>query len=377
VQNAHATPESAMPLPPGMPPLPQIVEEPGPPKSATDLLAGYRSVSKPRGADIKGRITRAVGVAKKQGLAMKLGHEAKNLQAAIDTQLETLGTLTLTHRPAAVSISEEIAELSQVQDGLSQKQSTLDALRQTKGSGPVVKELSKEVAQLHIRQKAAMVAIGRKALRVRPDMPGAAGCYAALDRLHSSLAARQGELKAIEDEIGPAWHTSGMSLGATKRPLLLVGAAAGGLLLVCLLWKLLVATLSATGLLGSGYQVDYKQSLSYQFQCNELDVTVKGKAAKLAVMLTDSEGHTETRIIEENEMIKNSATVSWPIAPPGTYVLTVKTFVPEGVVFKKEFRWPLETEELPRKEPRKEKELPRRLPREIQKLPAYDEPLPR
>lgn len=43
-----------------------------------------------------------------------------------------------------------------------------------------------------------------------------------------------------------------------KRPLLVVGAAAGGLLLTYLLWKLLVATSSATGLLGSGYQADYK-----------------------------------------------------------------------------------------------------------------------
>ena len=233
----------------------------------------------------------------------------------------------------------------------------------TKGSGAVVKELNKEAAQLHIRQKAAMVAIGRKALGVRPDMPGAAGCYAALDRLHSSLAARQGELKAIEDEIGPAWHTSGMSLGATKRPLLLVGAAAGGLLVVCLLWKLLAATLSATGLLGSGYQVDYKEAA-----WGNLEVTVKGKAAKLAVMLTDPEGHTETQIIEENEMITNSATAQvGRFHMAGLYVLTVKTFVPEGVVFKKELRWPPETKELPREKPKApdygfKKELPRKGP---------------
>ncbi len=215
---------------------------------------------------------------------MRLGHEAKNLQMAIDTQLETLGTLTLTHRPAAVGISDEIAELSQVQDGLSQKQSMLHAIRQTKGSASVVKELNTEAAQLHVRQKAAMVAIGAKAFLVRPDMPGAAGCYAALERLHSSLAATEGELKAIEDDIGPVWRTGGVSLGATKRPLLLVGAAAGGLLLLCLLWKLLAASLPATGLLGSGYEVDYKEGGYYR--AGWLDITVRGKAAKLAVILS-------------------------------------------------------------------------------------------
>lgn len=217
-----------------------------------------------------------------------------------------------------------------------------------------------------------MVAIGAKAFLVRPDMPGAAGCYAALERLHSSLAATEGELKAIEDDIGPVWRTGGVSLGATKRPLLLVGAAAGGLLLLCLLWKLLAASLPATGLLGSGYEVDYKEGGYYR--AGWLDITVRGKAAKLAVILTDPHGETETAIIEEDRMITNSAAVSLALRdPPGTYALTVKTFVPEGVVFKKEFWWPPRTQvagkaggavpaaaELPREKP-----------------PAYDEPLPR
>jgi hypothetical protein len=181
-------------------------------------------------------------------------------------------------------------------------------------------------------------------------MPGAAGGYAALDRLQSSLDVKRGQLRAIEDKIGPVWHPSGMSLGTTKRPLLLVGATVGGLLLVCLLWKLLVATLFATGLLGSGYEAEYKESSTYY---GAFEITVRGKAAKLAVMLTGPEGHTETKIIEENEMITNSATVPLQIDhSSGTYVLTVKTFVPEGVVFKKEFRWPPETKELPRKLPR-------------------------
>ena len=38
---------------------------------------------------------RAVRAAKKRGRAIKLGHEAKNLQMAIDAQLDTLGICSL------------------------------------------------------------------------------------------------------------------------------------------------------------------------------------------------------------------------------------------------------------------------------------------
>jgi hypothetical protein len=231
-----AAPSSQFPA--GMPPIPQNNDESDLPMSAADLLAGYRSTSKAKGFGIREKLARAVGVAKKRGVAMKLGHEARNLQTAIETQLETLGTLTLTHRPSAVSISDEIAELSRIQDGLSQKQSMLESLRQTKGSGPVVKELNKEVAQLLVCQKAVMVAVGRKTFGFRPDMAGAVGCYAALDRLQSSVEVKRGQVKAIEDEIGPVWRTGGAGLGATKRPMLFAGAAVGGLLLLCLLFVL-------------------------------------------------------------------------------------------------------------------------------------------
>ena len=220
--------------------------------------------------------------------------------------------------------------MSQVQDEVSQKQNMLDSLRQTKGSGPVVKELSKEAVQLHIRQKAAMVAIGKKASGVRPDMPGAAGCYAALDRLQSSLDVKRGQLKAIEDKIGPVWHPSGMSLGTTKRPLLLVGAAVAGLLLLYLLWTLFVASF-----LGSGYRAEYRPLIENGQPF--LEVRVTGKAAKLAVMLTDPKGKTETQVIEENEMITNAKTVRLAMQQKpeaGTYTLLVKTFQPERVVYK-------------------------------------------
>ncbi len=162
----QAQAKSTSPMPHGMPPVPEISHESDAPINAADLLAGYRITSKPRSVGIKEGITRALGAAKKRGRAMKLGHEAKSLQTAIEAQLEALGTLTLAHRPGTVDIGQQVADLSQVQDEVSQKESMLNALRQTKGSAPVAKELSKEVAQLHIRQKAAMIAIGRKALGV-------------------------------------------------------------------------------------------------------------------------------------------------------------------------------------------------------------------
>ena len=275
-----------------MPPVPEISHESDAPINAADLLAGYRITSKPRSVGIKEGITRALGAAKKRGRAMKLGHEAKSLQTAIEAQLEALGTLTLAHRPGTVDIGQQVADLSQVQDEVSQKESMLNALRQTKGSAPVAKELSKEVAQLHIRQKAAMIAIGRKALGVRPDMPGAAGCYGALDRLQSSLDVKRGQRTAIEDEIGPVWQTSGMSLGATKGPLLLVGAAVGGLLLICLLWKFLSATLPITGVLASGYQLDCMLDSD---ECGNvwIDATATGKAAKVAMVLVYPGGKSD------------------------------------------------------------------------------------
>ena len=178
----HSDPASPSPrFPAGMPPMPQTAEQSNPPKSAADLLAAYRSTSKSRTAGIRERLARIARIATMRGLALKLGHEATNLETAIDAQLEILGTLTLTHRPSAVAISDAIADLSQIHDGLSQKQNTLDSLRQTKGGGSVVKELNQEVVQLRNRQRAVMVAIGKAAWVAKAEMPSAAGAYAALE----------------------------------------------------------------------------------------------------------------------------------------------------------------------------------------------------
>ena len=69
-----------------------------------------------------------------------------------------------------------------------------------------------------------MVAIGKKASAAKPEMPGAAGAYAALDRLQSSLEAKQGELKVVADAIGPLWDVEGSRFGTLKKPAIVVAS---------------------------------------------------------------------------------------------------------------------------------------------------------
>ena len=127
-----------------------------------------------------------------------------------------------------------------------------------------------------------------------------------------------------------AGQVGALPIRPTKRPLLLVGAAVAGLLLLYLLWTLFVASF-----LGSGYRAEYRPLIENGQPF--LEVLVTGKAAKLAVMLTDPKGKTETQVIEENEMITNAKTVRLAMQQKpeaGTYTLLVKTFQPERVVYK-------------------------------------------
>jgi hypothetical protein len=237
---------SAMP-----PPIPDDAEAEGVSNQhnlGADLLTGYRRRSKPTGVQIKERLQHGVDVVKKRGEALKLEHEVKGLQTAIDGQFEILGTLTLTHRPSAIDIGGEIADLSQIQDELARKQTTIESLRQSKGGGSAVKELKQEMLQLHGRQQVLMIALGKKTSAAKPEMPGAAGAYAAIDRLQSSLEAKQGELKVVADAIGPLWDAKGTRFSKLKRPAIAVGAIGSGLILLYLLWSLLASTLFAAGL---------------------------------------------------------------------------------------------------------------------------------
>jgi hypothetical protein len=87
---------------------------------------------------------------------------------------------------------------------------------------------------------------------------------------------------------------------------------------------------------GSSYSVDYTIASPDGFDAR-FKTTVKGPAAKLAVILTDPKGESDTQIIEKESMISNSQTVELPMRNlrEGTYVLTVKTVEPEKVVWQK------------------------------------------
>ena len=82
----------------------------------------------------------------------------------------------------------------------------------------------------------------------------------------------------------------------------------------------------------SPYSVDYK------IFTDGIKVTVKGPAAKLAVILTNPEGKTRIDIIDKDQMISNSHTVTLSMGdqPDGTYILAVKTVDPEKLVWQKE-----------------------------------------
>lgn len=86
----------------------------------------------------------------------------------------------------------------------------------------------------------------------------------------------------------------------------------------------------------SGYSAEYTLSESAY---GGFDVTVKGPAAKLGVVLTDPDGKSVSKIISAEAMISNSATIHMvqKSFKAGTWTLNVKTVEPEKVVWQKRF----------------------------------------
>lgn len=134
---------------------------------------------------------------------LKLKQDVNNLHKALDQQMQALYGLTVQHRPEAVDISAELNDMSQIQIQLNDKQTTLNSLQQTKGSGTVVKDIKREIATLQEQQKQIMINIGIKTDSARADMPGAAGNYGAIDRLRTGLQEKEAELQRLGAEIGP------------------------------------------------------------------------------------------------------------------------------------------------------------------------------
>lgn len=87
----------------------------------------------------------------------------------------------------------------------------------------------------------------------------------------------------------------------------------------------------------SQYDVEYKMPVEKP----AIEVRVKGPAAKLAVILTDPSGQPNIEIIKMDAMISNCQTVTVPMGKlqEGDWVLMVKTFEPEMVVWKKTIKF--------------------------------------
>ena len=297
------------------------------PKSAEEILDHYRR-GRPAGGTIGDKVRRVLGALGTQVKALRLRHEAAGLRKAMEGQWEALGMLLLQHRPAGIELQNEVSELSQVHNSLAEKQATLDALRQTKGSGPVARDIERELRLLREKQRQIMIGVGRDTEPAKVDAPGANGHYSALSTLRSALATKEAELATIEERVGP------VSLPKGKK-LLLIGIPAGLLLVAGIVVAIVLAGGSGGPTWGSPYSVSYRIVSDGPIDAG-VDATVKGPAAKLGVILTDPNGESDTKIIEKEDMISNCRTVRLRMRDPreGTYVLTVKTIEPEKNVWK-------------------------------------------
>jgi len=188
---------------------------------------------------VKQKFKAGITAVRKRATGLKLAREVSRLTAAVDGEYETLGTLMLIHRPETPDVSTELAALSQIQNEISQKEATHQALRQTEGRGPVAKELVKELAELREAQRRQMIAIGEKAAQARADMPGTAAHYDALARLQASLQTKQAELDALKQELGPLLDGASFSAQSLRRPAIIAGCVVVGVLVLYFGWTAL------------------------------------------------------------------------------------------------------------------------------------------
>lgn len=218
-------------MPPPVPQTDQTHSEP-----AGDVLASYRRTSKHSGNGTWQRMKRGMTVVWARTRAVRLKRNVKSLETAIERELEVLGTLLLQHRPSEVEIGSETTELSRLQGELAQKETALQTLRTTKGSRSALKELIREIDQLRRRQRELMIEIGKKADAVRPEMPGAIGHYNGIDHLRTSVAAKQGQLAALESTAGPVLTRDTIRPRLLVKPLAALGGIIAAIVVACLLW---------------------------------------------------------------------------------------------------------------------------------------------
>jgi hypothetical protein len=92
----------------------------------------------------------------------------------------------------------------------------------------------------------------------------------------------------------------------------------------------------------SKYEIDCK--IKDGKNSSGIEVTVKGKAEKLAILMTVPTGQMDSKIVEKEALMTNSATTVFTPEnlEEGTYIFAVKLFDSEKVIAKKEFSVSLE-----------------------------------
>jgi hypothetical protein len=174
---------------PPPPPTPPPIAPPPPTKGA-------------RIEKVRDKLKAGAGNVKKRAQMVKLSHDLKNIQKALQQQMYALGYQATQQPPAEVDITAEMTELTQIQSQLGEKQTTLTSLQQTTGSESVAKQIKQEIGQLQKRQQELVIAIGVKVDAARPELPNIAGTYGAIDQLRTTQQQKQADLEQLQAEVG-------------------------------------------------------------------------------------------------------------------------------------------------------------------------------
>ena len=124
-----------------------------------------------------------------------------------------------------------------------------------------------------------------------------------------------------------------------NRVVWLLPAAGGGVVLLIVLAAVLIASLARPS-----YRVTHRVVAAPGWRA-ALEVTVRGKARRLALLLTDPEGQTRTEFIEADDMMDNVEAVKVDMgrgAKLGIYTLIVKAADTERILHREKIAFWLE-----------------------------------
>jgi hypothetical protein len=246
-QSATASDEYRISSPEKMPPAPPKPSQSPPPVPTADtVLANYNKSVPREGPSFTAKVKEWLGIAGKRAKAIKLQHDVKTLQNAVEAQLESLGKIALTHRPDGLEYQRELSELARTQSERDGKLAELNALTKTPGSGAASRQVKQELSDLAVQERRLMIAIGNSVATTRPEMPDGAGQYSALDRLKATLAARLQELHLLLGQVAES-GSLGLSEVSWKKPAMLGGGIVAALIIAYLFLSVVSRLFSGGG----------------------------------------------------------------------------------------------------------------------------------